>query len=193
LRRNQRWAVANGGGRRDHVFCDDQQRRLPDRIGGRQRRYGTIHSGGLLTVLSGGTANSSVISNGGNEAVLAGGSAGTTTINSGGALSVFGWRRDVHDDQQRRFAHRACGGGRSFTTVSFGGTETVFSGGTAFNTTVNASGFAELSRLAQPPRHHAKRSLADRHFGSERCSPMRLVLVRQSTTAEKNCIRQHNV
>ena len=102
-----------------------------------------VVSGGLLNVLSGGTAISNILS-GGNEVIFFGGLASGTVINSGtlydyGAASgtIVSGGLDVVE----------AGGAASGTTVNNGGEEYVAIGGTASGTTLNG-GFAVVAGTA---------------------------------------------
>lgn len=85
----------------------------------------SLENGGVLIVLSGGSASSSTLNSGGTQIVAAGGTAFATTVNSGGVENVSGTATQ--------------------STVNNGGTQNVGSAGVTYGTTLMSGAVQNLS------------------------------------------------
>ena len=101
----------------------------------------TIHSGGSMTISSGGVANSTTVNSGGRMNISSGGVANSTTVNSGGEMYISsGGVANSTTVNSGGKTFISSGGVANCTTVNSGGVVWVISGGLANDTTVNSGG-----------------------------------------------------
>jgi autotransporter passenger strand-loop-strand repeat protein len=101
----------------------------------------TVSSGGLLLVDSGGVASGTKILSDGSESIAARGLDRGATVSGGGDQAVFGSAANA----VLRGGHQDDHGRTTSTTVSSGGREIVYSGGTASATVISSGGSAVVS------------------------------------------------